>query len=430
MRNCAVNQIYIPQQYFHVKMNHINSKKLIATEKCPFIAYYDTEAMTVKESNGTTVQHIIAYAYAIINEYNKIVVFREGVLQNNQSYESLAEEFLDKLDDDYSNMYKEYSKTWNSSPILTKDDERKFQNSTNCEMCDVLFTTKKPAVRHHRWNLPAQYNDETGVLIKGNYIGALCQPCNLKISLQNIALPVFAHNGGKYDTSFVISGLNSKNFELQNLLSKSGENFMAIVLRSKKTKSRFNFIDSYNFINTSLEKIVEGLRESKCNFEIFTSGMHNFGYDENVISKTAVKGVFPYEFIDSLDKLKYKGLPSKNKFYSSLKESHITQEDYAFALQVYDEAKCNNLESYMRLYLRTDVLLLCESFQQFRSQMYSAHHLDPAYFITLPSFGMEAALYNSKTKLQLLTDIDAFTTFESQIMLVLIYARKHSIVNI
>ena len=143
--------------------------------------------------------------------------------------------------------------------------------------------------------------------------------------------------------------------------------------------------------------------------------MRNFGYDESVISKTAGISIFPYEFIDSLDKLKYKGLPQKNKFYSSLKDSDVTQEDYAFALQVYDKAKCNNLKSYMRLYLLTDVLLLCESFQQLRSQMYSPHQLDPAYLVTLSSFGMEAALYHSITKLQLLTDIDVYTTFESQI---------------
>jgi hypothetical protein len=35
------------------------------------------------------------------------------------------------------------------------------------------------------------------------------------------------------------------------------------------------------------------------------------------------KGVFPYEFMSSMDKLKAKQLPTKEEFYSTLYESKV-----------------------------------------------------------------------------------------------------------
>jgi hypothetical protein len=40
------------------------------------------------------------------------------------------------------------------------------------------------------------------------------------------------------------------------------------------------------------------------------------------------KGIFPYEFFDSLEKFNETQLPPKEAFYSNLNEESITDEEY------------------------------------------------------------------------------------------------------
>ena len=48
------------------------------------------------------------------------------------------------------------------------------------------------------------------------------------------------------------------------------------------------------------------------------------------------KGVYPYEFIDGIDTLEYPKLPPTTTFYSSLRLSGISVENYEHALNVYE----------------------------------------------------------------------------------------------
>ena len=47
------------------------------------------------------------------------------------------------------------------------------------------------------------------------------------------------------------------------------------------------------------------------------------------------KGHYPYEWVDNINKLDHKDLPSNDKFYSKLKHSGISREDYKHALKTY-----------------------------------------------------------------------------------------------
>ena len=47
------------------------------------------------------------------------------------------------------------------------------------------------------------------------------------------------------------------------------------------------------------------------------------------------KGVYPNEYMDSLDKFDETELPSIDKFYSKLQKKHINDKDYAHAKKVW-----------------------------------------------------------------------------------------------
>ena len=118
------------------------------------------------------------------------------------------------------------------------------------------------------------------------------------------------------------------------------------------------------------------------------------------------KGVYPYEYIDSWERFEEKQLPPKEAFYSSLNDTTITDDDYEHAQNVWNTFECKNLGEYHDLYLKTDVLLLADVFENFRNKSLETHSLDPAHYFTLPGFSWDALLQHSEVELELLTDVD------------------------
>ena len=60
--------------------------------------------------------------------------------------------------------------------------------------------------------------------------------------------------------------------------------------------------------------------------------------------------------------------------------SGISKEDYEHAVKFWKEFKLNNMGEYHDLYLRTDVVLLANVFEQFRRVCVDNYGLDPAHF--------------------------------------------------
>jgi hypothetical protein len=128
------------------------------------------------------------------------------------------------------------------------------------------------------------------------------------------------------------------------------------------------------------------------------------------------KGVYPYEYMDSYEKFNETKLPPIEKFYSTLSESHISQDDYDHAKKVFEEFNIKNLGEYHDLYLKTDVLLLSDIFETFRNTAIKNYELDPAQgYFTLPNYAWDALLKMTKVELDQLTDNDMYLFCEQAI---------------
>ena len=77
------------------------------------------------------------------------------------------------------------------------------------------------------------------------------------------------------------------------------------------------------------------------------------------------KGVYPYEDMDSREKLDETSLPPKEAFYSNLNLEDISDEDYAHAQKVWSVFEIRNRGKYHDLYVQSDTFLLSDVFENF-----------------------------------------------------------------
>ena len=68
--------------------------------------------------------------------------------------------------------------------------------------------------------------------------------------------------------------------------------------------------------------------------------------------------------------------------------------------------------NYHDLYLKSDVMLLADVFEEFRNVCLENYNLDPAWYFTAPGLAWDASLKVSKANLELLTDADILLFFE------------------
>ena len=59
------------------------------------------------------------------------------------------------------------------------------------------------------------------------------------------------------------------------------------------------------------------------------------------------KGVYPYDFMDSMEKFENKELNKIKEFYSTLNEEHISEKDYNHAKEVWNAFRIKTWESIM-----------------------------------------------------------------------------------
>ena len=133
--------------------------------------------------------------------------------------------------------------------------------------------------------------------------------------------------------------------------------------------NHLTFINSFQFMSSSLDKLVSNLPKDDL---IYTSKV----FKGKGLSLMSQKGVYPYDFMDSLEKFNQTELPTKDHFYSILNYQHITNDEYDHAKKVWKTFKSKTMGEYHDLFLGSDVLLLTDVFKNFRKTCMQYYKLD------------------------------------------------------
>ena len=178
--------------------------------------------------------------------------------------------------------------------------------------------------------------------------------------------------------------------------------------KDKPIKHKIRFIDSFKFMSTSLESLVNNLPDDAFNI------LERY-YKGEKLSLVKRKGVYPYEYMNSLERFKENKFPPKEAFYSRLTGEGISDEDYEHAKKVWKVFGMKTLQDYHDLYSVTDVLLLADVFENFRNVCMENYKLDPAHYFTAPGLAWDACLKITDVELELLSNIDMLLMIEKGI---------------
>ena len=167
------------------------------------------------------------------------------------------------------------------------------------------------------------------------------------------------------------------------------------------------FIDSMSFMNDLLDKLVKNLNDFRYLNKVFK--------DEQ-LELVKKKGIYPYGYMNSFKKFKEDKLPEKDCFFNSLKDCCISDEEYSGAIDVWKAFNIKNLGEYHDLYLKTDVLLLCDVFEKFIDVCLKNYGLDPCHYFSSPGLSWDAMLKMTSIKLEKINDIDMYLSLEKGMM--------------
>lgn len=280
--------------------------------------------------------------------------------------------------------------------IMTEEDNIRFEMATRCHLCTKPFEeegSESIKVRNHSH-------------LNSKFLGAAHQACNLNYQVP-MHIPVIFHNLAGYDMHHLVQGLASSYKKRKvSVIARTSERYTSLTLDSLR------FIDSMQFMNASLDTLVSNLRDE---------GSEKFKITRQYIEKDEEfhlllrKGVYPYDYMTDESKFELTQLPSKEDFFNKLTNSHITDEQYSHAQQVWKVCGIKTMLDYHNLYMLMDTLLLADVWQQFRCMSMEHYEIDPGNMYSAPGLAWNAMLKMTGVELELLTDVDQHIMVESAI---------------
>ena len=394
----------------YIKFNHFHKKMRV-----PFVVYADFECFTEKID---TCQPDDGKSFT--NQYQKhspsgfsylIKFFDDNILAPHLRHytaespdDNIPQLFIESLESDIKEIYNKFKKP--KKMVMTREDRMTYKKATHCHICEEeIDKDKDKKVRDH-------------CHLTGKFRGAAHNKCNLKFKIPKF-YPVIFHNLSGYDSHLFIKNLGKSEGKIdcipnneEKYISFTKEIIVDKFINEEKkeveVKRKIRFIDSFKFMATSLDNLVKNLpKESFKNLTEF--------YEGEPLKLLLRKGVFPYDWFDSFDRLSSTSLPPKESFHSILNDSEISEEDYQHAQNVWETFRMKTMRDYHDLYLKSDVLLLSDVFENFRDVCLDNYRLDPMFYYTAPGLAWDACLKITKVELELLHDYEMLMMVEKGI---------------
>ena len=176
------------------------------------------------------------------------------------------------------------------------------------------------------------------------------------------------------------------------------------------------FIDSMQFMNSILDKLVKNMSDKDFKYLI-----EEFGSENLELLKR--KGTCPYEYMDSFERFNEEKLPDKKYFYSSIKDGkiggdgkisdgHIDVNDYLTCKKTWNKFEMKIMGDYHDQYLKKDVLLLADVYEKFIDTSLKYYGLDPCHYFNVPGLSWEAMLKMTGIVLEKISDIGKYLFIE------------------
>ena len=412
-----------------IKFKHYNN-----INECPIRIYSDFEAL-----NDSSMYHKSKNEKTIFNTGHRPASFGllvvsdipiDGYEQINNTYTKYyihkgldsAEEFVKlivKLEEELTQViYKSQLKNKYKFTMTTQQKED-FNNCKSCWVCSQEFTDKNKKVKHHNHNT-------------GEYHSPLCNDCNLQIK-DTIKIPVFFHNLN-YDKNIFFSHLviwfNTKKQQLEDLQKSYDGNIDNYLEYDKNSQKKFNkmnvkilpnntenfksfqvgnlnFLDSFAFMSSGLGKLIDNVPDDNKHY------LKHIAKTDEVFKIMKMKGQFPYEWFDDIDKLNWHiETLRKEHFDSTLNLSQLNDNEWLSVQHIINQLNIKTFADYHDFYLNIDVYGLADVFENFRKTSLKYYKLDPCHYVGCPSFAWDAMLLKTKIQLEVLKDSDMYLFFE------------------
>ena len=371
------------------------------TIRQPIVVYYDFECLHEKTDKK--------YGQTVLKDEHIPVAFGMVIVSNIPGYQPKPVKYrgpdaqkvflreLEKFRDDF------YKRFRFSKKMIFGEKEQALHDAQNeCYICKGGFHVGHPdghKVRDH-------------CHLTGAYRGALHNLCNLRLK-QNWSIPVLAHNSSKYDSHLFVRDLFGEEGEPTDVgaIPDNEQHYITFnkdkYFREPKGDNTFftrkvtlNFVDTFRHLQSGLDSLVKGLSEGGNVY------MKRY-FGEKKAELLNRKGVYPYEYLDSLERFEETGLPTMQGFdnplgYGSVYEEccekkkieleKVSEEDYTYAQRVWKELECQNFGDYTETYCMADTLELADVFEAYRKETMETFDIDPAYYPTLASVAQDAML--------------------------------------
>ena len=135
--------------------------------------------------------------------------------------------------------------------------------------------------------------------------------------------------------------------------------------------------------------------KNKFNKDLIKKFKNTYSFCKNDLNKFVLllrKGVYPYEYMDSWERLNETSLPSKEDFYSNLNIEDIDDIDYRHGNNVFKRFTSENLGQHHDLYVQSDTLLLADVFETLGICVLRYMNLTPLTFYYYPGLVWQACL--------------------------------------